>query len=162
MCGEVEGRRRSRREEGELISRAPNLSSVFPRFLHPLRLSPTNLPPLPLFSFTTRAVWLSVCTCRDRLLDTNKPSVLHATATTTPRPPYSRIGGTRHVLPSPLTASQPTNTDSLTGHDRPFSPPIPLLPLCNISPGYSRTTLKTKPVLENQFLLFLNSLFEPP
>lgn len=152
-------RRRSRREEGELISRAPNLSSVFPRFLHPLRLSPTNPPPSSLFLH--HSCCLVVCTCRDRLSDTNKPSVLHATATTTLRP-YCRIGGTRHVLPSPLTASQPTNTDSLTGHDRPFSPPIPLLPLCNISPGHSRTTLKTKPVLENQFLLFLNSLFEPP
>lgn len=157
MCGaeEVEGEEAG--EEGELISRVPNLSSVFPRFLHPLRLSPTN-PPLPLFSFTTRVA----CTCRDRLSDTNKLSVIHATATTTPRPPYCRIGGTRHVLPSPLTANQPTNTDSLTGHDRPFSPPIPLLPLCNISSGQNRTTLKTKPVLENQFLLFLNSLFEPP
>lgn len=155
MCGaEVEGEEAGERRGS--LSPGPRL----PPF-SPSAAAFTNKPPPSSLSLH-HSCCLAVCTCRDRLSDTNKPSVLHATATTTPRPPYCRIGGIRHVLPSPLTASQPTNTDSLTGHDRPFSPPIPLLPLCNISPRYSRTTLKTKPVLENQFLLFLNSLFEPP
>lgn len=146
----------------------PSLSSVFPRpprYLHPLPIAQqtttttTTLlsPPFPPFFFLTTCAVPVPAGIESRILTS---SVLYIQQRQ--RPPYCRIGGTRHVLPSPLTASQPTNTDSPTGHDRPFSPPIHLLPLCNISPGHNRTAFKTKPVLESQFLLFLNSLFEPP